>query len=77
MQQRAPVEAVYALKGWTIRNVGDKFFIAPTAHFGDRPQWSKPYRSLQNATAAIARKLAEEFTMRQNRIAAFRSKKRK
>ena len=57
--------AVYALKAWTVKEHGDKFYIIPSAAIGMR--WSKGYKSLQAACAAIARKLAEEWTTRNER----------
>lgn len=57
--------ALFALKAWTIKKSGNKFYIIPSAPFGMR--WSKSYKSLQAACAAIARKLAEEWTSRNER----------
>lgn len=55
---------VFALKGFTIKTEGTKFFVSPTG----RNTWSGPYKSLQHATTAIARKLAREFTERDTRL---------
>jgi hypothetical protein len=63
--------ALFALKGWTIKMQNDKFYIAPTAHFDDTARWSNGYASLQSATLAIARKLAEEWRKRDGRRRAF------
>jgi len=61
-----PIEpAIYALKAWTIKKQGDKFYIIPSAAFGMR--WSKSYGSLQAACMGVARKLAEEWTQRDER----------
>ena len=60
--------AVFALRAWTIKKRGDKFYIIPSAAFGMR--WSKGYKSLQAACAAITRKLAEEWTARNERQSA-------
>lgn len=57
---------VYALKSWTIRKSGERFYIATTAQEG-KHKWRGPYASLQRATTAIARKLEWEFTRRSNR----------
>ena len=65
---------VFALRGWTIRTENGKFFISPTAHFDDKPSWKGPYKSLQHATTAIARKLEAEFTERHARLNGKRSK---
>ena len=63
--------ATYALKAWTVKQHGDKFYIAPTASFDDRTRWSKPYTTLQRACTAIARKLAREWQSRDNRRREF------
>jgi len=57
---------VVALQAWTIKKHGDKFYIRPTS-FIRKPQWSKGYRSLQAACMALSRKLAEEWTARNER----------
>ena len=59
--------AVFALKAWTIKEHGGKFYIAPTASLDDKRRWSKTYATLQSACTAIARKLAEEWTTRNER----------
>jgi len=64
--QKAPAE-VYALRAWSVKKVGDNWYVAPTACFDNKPEWSKPYASLYRATTAIARKLAEEVLTRQKR----------
>ena len=64
-------QAVFALKAWTIKEHGGKFFIAPTSSFDDKQRWSKGYASLQRACTAIARKLAEEWTERNERRRKF------
>jgi hypothetical protein len=59
---------VFALKGWTIKKAENgKFFIGHTACFDEKQKWRGPYGSLQNATMAISRKLAEEFVEREKR----------
>lgn len=63
--------AVFALQAWTIKESGGKFFIAPTARFEDKPNWSKGYTSLQSACSAIARRHAEEWTQRNARRCKF------
>jgi hypothetical protein len=55
---------VFALKGFTIKNEGDNFFVSPTGH----NKWAGPYKSLHHATTAIARKLSREFTERDTRL---------
>lgn len=70
--------ALFALKAWTIKRNGDKYYISPSVAFHDKPQWSEGYRSLQAACSAIARKLAEEWTRRSERkqTSARQSKRR-
>ena len=43
------------------------------AHFDDKTRWSRAYASLQSATQAIARKLAEEWRQREARRRKFHS----
>jgi hypothetical protein len=57
---------VYALRNYTIKQQGDRFFVAATALEGTH-RWSKPYATLQHATTAIARKLQREFVGRNKR----------
>jgi hypothetical protein len=64
MQRKLSEARVFALKGFTIRSEGAKFFVSPTG----RNAWSGPYKSLHHATTAIARKLAREFTARDKRL---------
>jgi hypothetical protein len=66
---REPPPAVYALTAWSVRKSNGQWQIAPTARFEEKPQWSKPYATLQRATTAIARKLADE-AMRRTSAAA-------
>jgi hypothetical protein len=60
-------QAVFALKAWTIKESGGKYYISPTAAFDDKTRWSKPYDSLQRACTAIGRKLATEWQERDMR----------
>lgn len=55
---------VFALKGFTIKCRSGKFFVSQTGH----RTWAGPYKSLHHATTAIARKLAREFTERNERL---------
>ena len=64
-------QAVFALKAWTIKQQGEKFYISPSAAFDDKTRWSKPYDSLQRACSAIARKLASEWQQRDKRRREF------
>jgi hypothetical protein len=66
--KRQSTGRVFALKAWTVKSDGGKFFISPTAWFDEKQKWHGPYKTLQNATAAIARKLAEEFLERAKRL---------
>ncbi len=72
------MEAIYALRSWTVREHRGKYQISQTAYFGERERnWSKSYGSLTQATNAIARKLQEEWTTRHNRSNGHSKKKRK
>jgi hypothetical protein len=62
----SPAE-VYAVTAWSVKKSGDNWYIAETACFDNKPQWSKAYASLYRATTAIARKLAEDVLRRQKR----------
>jgi hypothetical protein len=64
MKRKLSQARIFALKGFTIKTEGAKFFVSPTG----RNTWSGPYKSLQHATTAIARKLAREFTKRNARL---------
>jgi hypothetical protein len=64
MKRKLSEARVFALKGFTIKTEGAKFFVSPTG----RNTWSGPYKSLHHATTAIARKLAREFTQRNARL---------
>jgi hypothetical protein len=55
---------VFALKGYTVKCEGDKFFVSPTG----LNQWAGPYKSLHHATTAIARKLSREYADRNTRL---------
>jgi hypothetical protein len=57
---------IFALKSWTIRKSGDRFYIAASAQEG-KHRWRGPYANLQRATTAIARKLEWEFARRSKR----------
>ena len=70
------IEGVYALSGWSIKVDGTGFRISPAAYYEAKSTWSKPYETLQGATSAIARKLAEEFNDRHSRRVAFHKKKK-
>ena len=68
MKRKLSKERVFALKGWTIKTENGKFFVAPTY---DQRKYAGPYKSLQHATSAIARKLQKEFTERNAKLEAF------
>jgi hypothetical protein len=70
------IEGVYALSGWSIKVDGTGFRIGQTAYYEAKSSWSKSYATLQGATSAIARKLAEEFNERHSRRVAFHKKKK-
>ena len=54
---------IYALRNYTIKQQGDRYFVAATAMAG-KHRWSRPYATLQRATTAIARQLQREFVTR-------------
>ena len=62
-----PPPAIYALPVWSVKKVNGKWYISRAARFDDKQAWSKPYDTLQRATTAIARKLAEEVLARHKR----------
>jgi hypothetical protein len=67
-----PPPAIYALTAWAVKKVNEKWYIAPTgARFDEKVHWSKPYATLQRATSAIARKLADEVIKRHKRRCDF------
>lgn len=68
--------ACFALKAWTIKESGGKYVVAPTSSFDDKTKWSKPYASLQAATQAIARNLAQEWRERDERRRKFHGLKK-
>ena len=69
MESKRPAHVrAFALKAWTVKSENNKFFISPTACFEDKHKWRGPYRTLQHATTAIARKLCEEFNKRHKRL---------
>jgi hypothetical protein len=59
-----PVPAVYALRVWSVKKVNGQWYISPAARFDDKEHWMGPYATIQRATTAIARKLAEEIVER-------------
>lgn len=61
-------ERIYALRGWTVKIEGGKFYIAPTIAFQDRKTWKGPYKTLPHACTAIARKLQAEFVKRDTAV---------
>ena len=70
MKQKLTEARVFALKGFTIKSDGDRFFISPTG----RDAWSGPHKSLQHATTAIARKLSHEFVERNARLERWKAR---
>ena len=64
MKNKLSQARVFALRGFTIKTEGDKIFVSPTG----RNTWAGPYKSLQHATTAIARRLSREFSERAKRL---------
>ena len=60
----SPPPAIYALRVWSVKKVNGKWHISQAARFDEKEQWSRPYDTLQRATTAIARKMAEEVMER-------------
>jgi hypothetical protein len=58
---------IYALRTWSVKKVKGKWYISQAARFDDKAEWSRPYETLQRATTAIARKMAEEVQERHKR----------
>ena len=69
MKRKLTEARVFALKGYTVKTESGQFFVSPTG----LNRWAGPYKSLQHATTAIARKLAREFTQRNERLAALKA----
>ena len=67
-KRRLTKDHVFMLKGWTVKTEKGLYYVAPSIALGNKLEWSKPYRSLQHATTAIARKLQREFTRREGRL---------
>jgi hypothetical protein len=63
--------AIYALRVWSVKKVNGKWYISQAARFDDKAEWSRPYETLQRATTAIARKMAEEVMRRHKRHCDF------
>jgi hypothetical protein len=70
MTRKLSEARVFALRGYTVKCDGDKFFVSPTG----LNQWAGPYKSLHHATTAIARKLTREFTERSERLSQVRER---
>lgn len=64
MKRKLTAARVFALRGWTVKVEGGKFFVSPTQAANSGRKWQGPYKSLQHATTAIARKLQREFAKR-------------
>ena len=60
--------AVFALKAYTVKLNGGHYYIAETARFDGKHQWSKSYKTLRHAITAIARKLEREWSERHKRL---------
>jgi RHS repeat-associated protein len=46
---------VYALRAWSVMKAGDNWYVAATACFDNKPQWSKPYATLYSAGATTTK----------------------
>lgn len=54
---------VWALRGWSVKTDRRGIFIKPT-NILDNSKWRGPYKTLQRACTAIARKLQAEVAKR-------------
>jgi hypothetical protein len=68
VKKKLTADRVFALRGHTIKVENGKYFTAPTLN---QSKWSGPYKSLQHATTAIARKLQREFEERNKKLETF------
>jgi hypothetical protein len=68
LKRKLSESRVFALRGYTVKVENGKFYVAPTF---DQSTYAGPYKSLQHATTAIARKLAKEFSDRNAKLDAF------
>lgn len=64
MKRKLTAARVFALRGWTVKIEKGQFYISPSAVPNSGRKWQGPYKSLQHATTAIARKLQREFARR-------------
>lgn len=64
MKRKLTEARVYALRGYTVKIEGGKYFVSPSSFPNQGRKWAGPYKSLQHATTAIARKLQREFAKR-------------
>lgn len=67
MKRKLTVARVYALRGYIVKVEKGKFFVSPASMPNQGRKWSGPYKTLQHATTAIARKLQREFAKRDRR----------
>ena len=73
MKTKLSRTSVFALKGYTIKSAGGRFFIRE--HCAPLTEWAGPYKTLQHATTAIARKLAREFAEREQRLQQWKDRR--
>jgi hypothetical protein len=70
-------ELVFSLASWTIKQEGEKFFIAKTQHWNGKHEWSRSYKTLTQAANAIARHHEREWAERVARQARFQRRFKK
>jgi hypothetical protein len=67
LKKKLTARRVFALRGHTVKVERGKFYVAPTG----TDDYAGPYKSLQHATTAIARRLQKEFAERNAKLEAF------
>jgi hypothetical protein len=60
-----PLNYVFRLQGWSIKHQDGFWYISNEDH---PKKWGRKYKSLQSASAAVARKLCEEWMARAHRL---------
>lgn len=64
MKRKLTAARVYSLRGYIVKVEKGKFFVSPSSMPNKGRKWAGPYKTLQHATTAIARKLQREFARR-------------
>jgi hypothetical protein len=64
MRRKLTAARVFALRGYIVKIDRGQFFVSPSSLPNKGRRWAGPYKTLQHATTAIARKLQREFAKR-------------